>query len=102
MGLWLGFVVNPIGVGFGGGSVPMVGMAVGAGLVTRARRVARTAGIAAGLTVGLIGLVVAIRPSRWGSLFTSDPGVNAAAYSYFGLAGPAFGFLVLGSCLLVR
>ena len=33
-------------------SVPMVGMAMGAGLTTRARQVAWTAGIAAAITVG--------------------------------------------------
>ena len=33
------------------------------------------------------------------SLFTSDPGVTAAAYSYFAWAGPAFGFFGLGTCL---
>jgi len=79
--------------------VPMVGMAMGAGLVTRARQVAWTAGAAAGLTVGLVGLVVAIRPALWVSLFTSDPGVTAAATSYFAWAGPAFGFFGIGVCL---
>jgi Na+-driven multidrug efflux pump len=77
----------------------MVGMAMGAGLVARARRVAWTAGTAAGLTVGLIGLVVAIKPALWVSLFTSDPGVTAAANSYFAWAGPAFGFFGIGVCL---
>jgi len=89
--------------GYGMGSrlefLPMVGMAMGAGLVTRARQVAWTAGAAAGLTVGLVGLVVAIRPVLWVSLFTSDPGVTAAASSYFAWAGPAFGFFGIGVCL---
>jgi putative MATE family efflux protein len=99
MGSRLEFLLTPIAFAFGVASVPMVGMAVGAGLVTRARQVAWTAGIAAGLTVGLIGLVVAIRSSLWVSLFTSDPGVTAAADSYFALAGPAFGFFGVGACL---
>jgi Na+-driven multidrug efflux pump len=77
----------------------MVGMAIGAGLVKRARQVAWTAGAAAGLSVGLVGLVVAIKPSLWVSLFTVDPAVTAAAYSYFAWAGPAFGFFGLGTCL---
>ena len=70
-----------------------------AGLVTRARHVAWTAAAVAGLVVGLIGIVVAIKPALWVSLFTSDPGVTAAAYSYFGLAGPGFGFFGIGVCL---
>jgi Na+-driven multidrug efflux pump len=99
MGSRLEFLLIPIAFAFGVASVPMVGMAMGAGLVTRARQVAWTAGAAAGLTVGLVGLVVAIWPALWVSLFTSDPGVTAAAYSYFALAGPAFGFFGMGVCL---
>lgn len=99
MGSRLEFLLTPIAFAFGVASVPMVGMAIGAGLVTRARRVAWTAGIAAGLTVGLVGLVIAIEPVLWVSLFTGDPGVTAAANSYFALAGPAFGFFGVGACL---
>jgi putative MATE family efflux protein len=99
MGSRLEFLLTPIAFAFGVASVPMVGMAMGAGLVTRARQVAWTAGTAAGLTVGLVGLIVAIRPALWVSLFTSDAGVTAAASSYFVLAGPAFGFFGIGACL---
>jgi putative MATE family efflux protein len=99
MGSRLEFLLIPIAFAFGVSSVPMVGMAIGAGLVTRARRVAWTAGAAAGLSVGLVGLIVAIKPSLWVSLFTSDPGVTAAANSYFAWAGPAFGFFGMGTCL---
>jgi Na+-driven multidrug efflux pump len=99
MGSRLEFLLIPIAFAFGVASVPMVGMAIGAGMVSRARLVAWTAGAAAGLSVGLVGLVVAIKPSLWVSLFTSDPGVTAAAYSYFAWAGPAFGFFGMGTCL---
>lgn len=99
MGSRLEFLLTPIAFAFGVASVPMVGMAVGAGLVTRARKVAWTAGLASALTVGLIGLIVAVEPALWVSLFTADPGVTAAAYSYFAWAGPAFGFFGLGTCL---
>jgi len=99
MGSRLEFLLIPIAFAFGTASIPMVGMAMGAGLVTRARHVAWTAGAAAGLLIGLIGLIVAIAPGLWVSLFTSDPGVSEAAYSYFRLAGPAFGFFGVGICL---
>ena len=99
IGSRLEFLLVPIAFAFGVASVPMVGMAMGAGLVTRARKVAWTAAAAAGLTVGLIGLIVAVQPALWVSLFTSDPGVTAAAYSYFAWAGPAFGFFGIGTCL---
>jgi Na+-driven multidrug efflux pump len=99
MGSRLEFLLIPIAFAFGVASVPMVGMAVGAGLVARARRVAWTAGAAAGLSVGLVGLIVAVEPSLWVSLFTTDPGVISAANSYFAWAGPAFGFFGMGTCL---
>jgi putative MATE family efflux protein len=99
MGSRLEFLLTPISFAFGVASVPMVGMAIGAGMVARARKVAWTAGAASGLTIGLIGLIVAVEPVLWVSLFTSDPGVTAAAYSYFAFAGPAFGFFGLGTCL---
>ena len=99
MGSRLEFLLIPIAFAFGVASVPMVGMAIGAGLVTRARQVAWTAGAAAGLSVGLVGLIVATKPALWVSLFTRDPGVTAAANSYFAWAGPAFGFFGVGTCL---
>src|SRR5438477_12876032 len=99
MGSRLEFLLIPIAFAFGVASVPMVGMAMGAGLVKRARRVAWTAGALAGLSLGLVGLIVAIKPALWVSLFTSDPGVTAAANSYFTWAGPAFAFFGLGTRL---
>src|SRR3954452_21537937 len=99
MGSRLEFLLTPIAFAFGVASVPMVGMAMGAGLVTRARQVAWTAGLAAAITVGTIGLIVAVKPALWVSLFTSDPGVTAAAHSYFTWAGLFFAFLVIGACL---
>ena len=99
MGSRLEFLLTPISFAFGVASVPMVGMAVGAGMVARARKVAWTAGAASALSVGAIGLIVAVEPVLWVSMFTSDPGVTAAAYSYFAWAGPAFGFFGLGTCL---
>jgi Na+-driven multidrug efflux pump len=38
-------------------------------------------------------------PSLWVSLFTSDPGVTAAASTYLVWAGPAFAFFGMGACL---
>jgi Na+-driven multidrug efflux pump len=99
MGSRLEILMTPVALAFGVASVPMVGMAVGAGLLARARQVAWTAGAATGFTVGLIGLIVAVEPALWVSLFTSDPGVTAVAYSYFAWAGPAFGFFGMGTCL---
>ena len=99
IGARLEFLLIPIAFAFGTASIPMVGMAIGAGLVARARRVAWTTGIVATLTVGAVGVVAAIQPTLWVSLFTRDPGVSAAAATYFAFAGPAFGFFGLGVAL---
>src|SRR5215468_6177766 len=99
MGSRLEFLLIPIAFAFGTASIPMVGMAMGAGLVARARHVAWIAAASAGVVVGLIGLIAAINPGLWISLFTSDPAVTAAAHSYFHWAGPGFGFFGAGVCL---
>jgi putative MATE family efflux protein len=99
MGSRLEFLLTPIAFAIGVASVPMIGMAIGAGLVARARQVAWTAAAVSGLIVGLVGLVVAVKPALWVSLFTSDPGVTAAANCYFAWAGPAFVFFGIGACL---
>jgi Na+-driven multidrug efflux pump len=99
LGSRLEFLLTPIAFAIGVASVPMVGMAIGADLVTRARRVAWTAAAVAGFSVGLVGLVVAIKPALWVSLFTGDSGVTAAANSYFAWAGPAFVFFGIGASL---
>ena len=99
IGSRLEFLLIPIAFAVGTASIPMVGMAMGAGLVARARRVAWIAAATAGVVVGLIGVIVAINPGLWVSLFTSDPGVTEAAHSYFHWAGPGFGFFGAGVCL---
>lgn len=99
MGSRLEFLLIPIAFAIGVASVPMIGMAIGAGLVARARRVAWTAAAVSGAVIGAIGLIVALKPALWVSLFTSDPGVTAAAASYFAWAGPAFGFFGAGISL---
>jgi putative MATE family efflux protein len=99
IGARLEFLLIPISFAIGVASVPMVGMAIGAGMVRRARQVAWTAGALSGLSVGTVGLIVAIKPALWIALFTVDPGVTSAASSYFAWAGPAFIFFGLGTCL---
>jgi len=96
IGSRLEFLLIPIAFAFGVASIPMVGMAIGAGLIARARRIAWISGCAAGLAVGAVGAMTAIWPLLWISLFTGDPGVRASAASYFAWAGPCFGFFGFG------
>ena len=100
MGSRLEFLLIPIAFAFGVASVPMVGMAIGAGLVTRARRVAWTAGAAAGLErrpgrtgggdqAGAVGLAVHHRSRRHrGGLFLFR--ARRARRSRFSGSAPAF------------
>ena len=99
IGARLEFLLVPITFAVGVASVPMVGMAIGARDVARARRVAWTAAGLATLVLGGIGLTVAIAPDIWSGRFTQDPGVRAAADLYLRLAGPAFAFVGMGMAL---
>ena len=99
IGSRLEFLLIPIAFGIGVACVPMVGMAIGARQVPRARAVAWTGGALSAALIGLVGVVVAVFPEAWTRLFTNDPGVLAAARSYFTAAGPCYVFHGLGLCL---
>ena len=99
IGQRLEFLLIPIAFGIGVASVPMVGMAIGAGDVQRARRVAWTAGGVSAFNLGLIGLIVSLAPDVWAGLFTQDAGVLDHARQYLHWAGPAFAFFGLGLTL---
>ena len=99
IGARLEFLLVPIVFAVGVASVPMVGMAIGARDVARARRVAWTAAGVAGIGVGLIGLAVAAFPELWSGLFTADAAVSSAANLYLRWAGPGFAFFGFGLAL---
>ena len=99
IGTRLEFLLVPITFGIGVACVPMVGMAIGAGQIARARQVAWTGGVLAAVTVGSVGVVVALRPELWVGLFTNEAAVLASAASYFRWAGPCYGLFGLGLCL---
>jgi len=99
IGQRLEFLLIPISFGIGVASLPMVGMAMGAGNVDRARRVAWTAGGASAFNLALIGFTVALFPDLWAALFTSDEAVLEHARQYLRIAGPAFPLFGLGLTL---
>lgn len=99
IGARLEFLLIPVTFAIGVACLPLVGMALGSGLVARARRVAWTgAGLAAAI-VGGIGLLVAVFPDAWSGLFTDQPQVIAHARSYFRWVAPAYAFFAFGLCL---
>jgi hypothetical protein len=65
IGQRLEFLLVPLSFGMGSAAVPMVGMAIGAGHVARARRVAWTAASVSAFFMAIIGAAVAIWPDRW-------------------------------------
>jgi putative MATE family efflux protein len=99
IGQRLEFLLIPIAFGIGVAAVPMVGMAMGAGQVDRARRVAWTAGGVSAFNLGLIGAVVTLAPDLWARMFTQDEVVLGFARQYLVTAGPAFAFFGLGLTL---
>ncbi|HYE46174.1 MAG TPA: MATE family efflux transporter [Caulobacter sp.] len=99
IGSRLEFLLVPIAFSVGVASLPMVGLAIGAGDVARARKVAWTAGGLAAAGLGTLGILLALFPDLWVSIFTSDPGVRDAAALYLRFAGPAFVFFGLSLAL---
>jgi putative MATE family efflux protein len=95
IGARLEFLLTSIAFAVGIASVPMIGMAVGAGKVARARRIAWTAGMVTFLSMGSIGTLAAIVPDLWVNIFTSDPGVRATSRQYLATAAPMYAFIGL-------
>lgn len=99
IGARLEFLLVPSSFAIGVSCVPLVGMAIGAGDVARARRIAWVAGGVAMAVIGSVGLAVTLAPDLWSTLFTNDPAALASAQTYLRWAGPGYGFFALGLCL---
>src|SRR3979409_71213 len=67
----LEFMLTSIAFAVGIASVPMVGMAIGAGRVARARRIALTAGCVSFVSVGLGGTLISLFPDLCGNTITT-------------------------------
>jgi putative MATE family efflux protein len=99
IGQRLEFLLIPIAFGVGVAAVPMVGMAMGAGQVQRARRVAWSgAWLAAGI-LAVLGCGALVWPSAWSALFTQDAQVLTLANLYLRTLGPVFGLFGVGLVL---
>jgi putative MATE family efflux protein len=95
IGARLEFMLTSIAFAVGIASVPMVGMAIGADRVARARRIALVAGCVAFVSVGAVATVIAFFPDLWVDVFTRDPGVRAASRQYLSTAAPMYAFIGL-------
>jgi putative MATE family efflux protein len=95
VGARLEFMLTSVAFAFGIASVPMIGMAIGAERIARARRIAWTAGFVSFVAVGAIGTLIAVFPDLWVNIFTGDAGVRAASRQYLSTAAPMYGFIGL-------
>ena len=99
IGTRLEFLLVPIAFAIGVASVPLVGMAIGAGKIARARRAAWSAAALATAVLSVLGFLLAWAPDLWTARFTQDPAVRASAALYFRWAGPCYGLFGLGLSL---
>jgi putative MATE family efflux protein len=99
IGARLEFMLTSVAFAVGIASVPMVGMAVGAERVARARRIAWIAGLVSFAAVGLVANIIAIFPDLWVSIFTDDAAVRATSRQYLSTAAPMYAFLGLATAM---
>ena len=99
IGARLEFLLIPLAFSVGVASLPMVGVAIGAGQVERAKQVAWVSSAVAAGALGVIGLGFAVFPHLWAGLFTHDANVLAATSTYLRFAAVGFPFLGAGLSL---
>jgi MATE family, multidrug efflux pump len=95
IGARLEFLLTSIAFAVGIASVPMVGMAIGAQKIARARRVAWVAGAVTFVSMGAIGTLAAVFPDLWVNIFTSDARVRDTSHQYLATAAPMYAFIGL-------
>ncbi|MBN8992370.1 MAG: MATE family efflux transporter [Rhizobiales bacterium] len=97
IGVRLEFMLTSIAFAVGIATVPMVGMAIGAQRIARARRICWIAGAVAFAGVGVLATLIAIFPDIWVNIFTDNAGVRAASRQYLHTAAPMYAFLGLAT-----
>jgi putative MATE family efflux protein len=95
IGARLEFMLISIAFSVGIASVPMIGMAIGAGRIARARRIAWIAATLAFFAVGSLASFVAVVPDLWVNIFTDNTAVRAASHQYLSTVAPFYAFLGL-------
>ena len=99
IGARLEYLLTSVSFAFGIASVPMIGMAIGAGRIARARRIAWTAGTVSFAALGGIGTLIAFFPDLWVNIFTGDALVRGASRQYLATAAPMYAFIGLASSM---
>ena len=99
IGSRLEYMLVPISFGIGAALTALVGTNIGAKQFVRAQRLAWSGALMAGGIAALIGVIVAIAPDLWLTLFTRDPGALASGRTYLHIVGPVYGFFGLAMAL---
>jgi Na+-driven multidrug efflux pump len=92
----LDYVLIPLLFGLCTATLTMVGVNVGAGEMARARRIAWVSAFAGVVLTGIIGLIVAIHPPLWLTLFSHDAEVLRDGTLYLHIVAPAYAALGFG------
>jgi putative MATE family efflux protein len=98
-GVRLEYLLIPLVFGLGAPLVALVGTNIGAGQQQRVLHIALTGGALAFALTETVGLVAAIWPAQWLSLFSAEPSMIDTGSAYLRIVGPAYGFFGLGLSL---
>ena len=98
-GARLEYLLVPLVFGLGAPLVAMVGTAIGAGQRERALRTAWIGGAIAAILTEAIGLVAAVFPVAWLTLFDTNPAMLEAGARYLRIVGPFYGMYGLALAL---
>ncbi|MBB4374476.1 putative MATE family efflux protein [Bradyrhizobium sp. cir1] len=99
IGARLEYVLATIAFSVGIGSVPMIGVAIGAGRIARARHIAWTTGLVALAVVGALASAVALFPDSWVRLFTDNADADVASRQFLRTVAPFYAFIGLASAM---
>ena len=95
----LEYLLIPLVFGVGAPLVALVGTSIGAGDRLRAFKIAFVGAVLCAAMTEAIGIVAAIWPEAWLSLFGADPTMLASGVAYLRAVGPFYGFFGLGLAL---
>lgn len=96
MGARLEYIMQPIAFGFGTAIVALVGTNWGARQYDRARQIAWTGTGIITVVCGVLGLVVALKPGLWLTLFSDSAEVARIGALYLRIVGPVYFCFGLG------
>jgi putative MATE family efflux protein len=98
-GARLEYLLVPLVFGLGAPLVALVGTNIGAGQPERALRIAFVGSAIAFAATEAVGIVAAVWPAAWITLFSSEAHVIETGSAYLRIVGPFYGFFGLGLAL---